>query len=235
MHGRKRYDREAATILWHLGQPPRNGRLIDWGCGTGEFIARFSSAGWQVQGYDISPYMVREAQQKGIAAEPGDICQPPVGIRPVAAQTCLFAAFSYATAGGDREINAALKTFRKSGAPGSRIVFDFVNADAEFRPQHVDFFRDVDGVQFRRTQRKRFDLESRILTISVDFAASNEAQQPIGENWSECHELRCFSQPEIRRLLAAAGLCSLAMFDLERPGQPVTPQSYYITVVAKVV
>jgi 2-polyprenyl-3-methyl-5-hydroxy-6-metoxy-1,4-benzoquinol methylase len=41
------------------------GRLLDFGCGAGDFIKKMRGCGWKVEGLDLSPRMVNALRQKG--------------------------------------------------------------------------------------------------------------------------------------------------------------------------
>jgi 2-polyprenyl-3-methyl-5-hydroxy-6-metoxy-1,4-benzoquinol methylase len=51
------------------------GRLLDVGCGSGEFLTRMRQKGWRVQGTEFDPEAARKAgETHGIDVDLGDIC-----------------------------------------------------------------------------------------------------------------------------------------------------------------
>lgn len=49
------------------------GRLLDVGCGTGDFLRVARGRGWQVSGTEISPYAVKAAAAEGLEVKPGEV------------------------------------------------------------------------------------------------------------------------------------------------------------------
>ncbi len=58
-------------VAWH-GQ----GRLLDFGCGGGEFLRRMSHLGWQVTGVDVSADAVKRVRDLGLEAFQGTFPHP---------------------------------------------------------------------------------------------------------------------------------------------------------------
>ena len=56
-----------------LPLPDGEGRLLDVGCGNGEFLARMRAAGWQVEGLDPDPAAVELAKRAGLAVDEGTL------------------------------------------------------------------------------------------------------------------------------------------------------------------
>ncbi len=58
----------------HLNPPPYAGaRLLDLGCGNGEFLSRAKKMGWIVEGIDLDPAAVDAARRLGLDVSVGDI------------------------------------------------------------------------------------------------------------------------------------------------------------------
>jgi len=55
------------------GQEPKPGRLLDVGCGIGDFMLGMRQRGWEVHGVDLSPNAVALARQKGLDVFQGQL------------------------------------------------------------------------------------------------------------------------------------------------------------------
>jgi 2-polyprenyl-3-methyl-5-hydroxy-6-metoxy-1,4-benzoquinol methylase len=55
-------DRVGGTVMWLTAHP--GGRLLDVGCGNGEFLARMRALGWSVAGVEPDPAAARLAREK---------------------------------------------------------------------------------------------------------------------------------------------------------------------------
>lgn len=49
------------------------GRLLDFGCGGGKYVARMAAAGWQAEGLDLSATAVAEAARSGLVIHQGTL------------------------------------------------------------------------------------------------------------------------------------------------------------------
>jgi len=62
----------------HLPRPePGRNRLLDVGCGNGEFLLRAQQAGWEVEGLDFDPKAVALARQRGLRVWCAEYRQAP--------------------------------------------------------------------------------------------------------------------------------------------------------------
>lgn len=66
---RRKYDRD----FRHLPMAPEGGRLLDVGCGNGDFLAVAQCCGWAAVGVDPDPRAVEQARSRGLQAIPGGI------------------------------------------------------------------------------------------------------------------------------------------------------------------
>lgn len=64
--GFRRIEKEwrARADRMYLGEPPPKGRLIDVGCGNGDFLARMRGLGWIVEGSEVDPKAVERARER---------------------------------------------------------------------------------------------------------------------------------------------------------------------------
>jgi 2-polyprenyl-3-methyl-5-hydroxy-6-metoxy-1,4-benzoquinol methylase len=64
---------ELAGRALYLPAPPPGARLIDVGCGTGEFMLRMQRLGWEVEGVEPDPDAVSVARSYGLRVTQGDV------------------------------------------------------------------------------------------------------------------------------------------------------------------
>jgi SAM-dependent methyltransferase len=57
----------------HLSLPPGRPRLLDVGCGEGEFVAEMASLGWDAEGIDPTADAVDAARRRGVRVTQGDL------------------------------------------------------------------------------------------------------------------------------------------------------------------
>jgi SAM-dependent methyltransferase len=57
----------------HLSMRPGRPRLLDVGCGEGEFLAEMASLGWEVEGIDPTASAVEAARRRGVRVTQGDL------------------------------------------------------------------------------------------------------------------------------------------------------------------
>jgi len=54
------------------------GRLLDFGCGTGKYVRRIAAAGWQAEGLDASEAMARLGRESGVLVHTGTLPGAPL-------------------------------------------------------------------------------------------------------------------------------------------------------------
>ena len=65
----------ADRSIRYLALPSKSARLLDVGCGSGDFLARMRSAGWDARGIDIDETAVALARERGLNVELGALGQ----------------------------------------------------------------------------------------------------------------------------------------------------------------
>jgi SAM-dependent methyltransferase len=235
VHASKDYAGEAARITRYLRQGCFLPRLIDWGCGTGRFIDRFSRLGFDAVGVEPCEEMFRLAQMNGYKVFQGTLQNPPKQIRgQYENAVCLYGALSYAAVGqwGNEEatLSNALRSVHSHLTRAGRFVFDVVNyacAAKDLREESHEKFGDVE-----RWMSKRFDTHNAIVYHEIRYKHKDE-------EWVEHHSMRAFTVPEIKYALKD---CQFGIIDVisnreddinDLATPKVTSADYYFTVVAE--
>ena len=55
-----------------------DGRLLDFGCGAGGYVAKMAAAGWKAEGIDLSPEAVRRGREAGLTLYEGTLPGAPL-------------------------------------------------------------------------------------------------------------------------------------------------------------
>jgi len=55
-----------------------DGRLLDFGCGTGQYVARMTAAGWHAEGIDLVPQAVATGREAGLTIHEGTLPGAPL-------------------------------------------------------------------------------------------------------------------------------------------------------------
>jgi SAM-dependent methyltransferase len=96
----------------HLRKPEREARLLDVGCGEGEFLAEMQSLGWSVEGIEPSGEAVAIARKRNVPAVQGTLADVHLTDASFDAVTFRLV-FEHL-----REPKAALQTCRRALKPG---------------------------------------------------------------------------------------------------------------------
>jgi len=181
------------------------GKLLDVGCGSGKAFTPMLRRGWEVQGCDVSPAMLEQAQERAegkVRLEVADMRALPV-----------FGEFDLVWALNDPvnylldedELEQALVGMRRNLGPGGLLMFDAntVKAYHGFFTEDVSFERDG----WRLTWRGLSSSDDPPGTIRE---ASFEAEPLSGTEGAAIapvlHRERHFSEAEILAGLERAGL-----------------------------
>lgn len=112
--------RERRALPWH-GQ----GRLLDFGCGSGKFLLRMQDQGWKVIGLDRSADVVRQLRDRlGVKALLGTL--PHAGIEPASFDVVTM----WSTLAHVHQPLAALRETYRILAPGGRLYVEVPNIES---------------------------------------------------------------------------------------------------------
>jgi SAM-dependent methyltransferase len=119
------HSERADEYIRHLLLPAGSPRLLDVGCGDGEFLAAMQEAGWSVAGVDPNPDAVGLAQARGVRVTEGTIAA--ASLEPEALDAITFRlVFEHL-----RDPIATLQACRRALKPGGVLWIATPNLDSE--------------------------------------------------------------------------------------------------------
>jgi SAM-dependent methyltransferase len=116
---RRRFDR----LIRELPAPKPNARLLDVGCGNGEFLARMREVGWVVTGQDLDPRAAATTRSRGIPVHEGPL--DPAGFEERFDVITLCHVLEHV-----HDPLAILKSCKQLLVPGGKLWLATPNADA---------------------------------------------------------------------------------------------------------
>jgi len=197
----------ASTILEHLPLPQR---VLDLACGTGAAALVFAARGAVVVGVDLSPDMLRIAQEQAVqrgldvAWIEADIRALPPDPRLAPASfdliTCLFDSLNQLL--DDTDLTAVCRTVGTLLRPGGYFIFD-LNTPAGLRTWHEYDQVTFDGRDLLVINRLTFDpVQQRAYGRIIWFRRE-------GQRWWRGEETHCerpWEETDIAAALKAGGL-----------------------------
>ncbi len=210
----------------------RPARVLDLGCGTGEFAARLAAAGHRVTGVDPAEAMLEVARRRGTAVQwrSGDARALDLGAGMEGAfDLVVLTGHTVQVFVTDADLAAVLATARRYLRPGGRLAFETgnpaVRAWESWTPDDPDT---VDPVGTGPVT-----VVTRVLAVDGDLVTFEQAHEfaRTGERLVSRSTLRFLDEPALRHHLAAAGFGDVQVYgDWDR--SPVTPRSRELIVVA---
>ena len=191
---------ERITALLRSAHPACRS-VLDVGCGTGEHVRLLAERGFQVQGLDLDPELLKVAAKKNPACRfhHADMCAFAIGQR-FDAVLCLFSSIGYA--GTYERVVQALGCFRRHLTEGGIVVVEPWFTPDQIRPGHTTSTT-VDAPPLRIVRTSRLEAVGRISRLTFDY----EVTGPKGtRHATELHELGLFTMEEMKGAFAEAGL-----------------------------
>ena len=191
---------ERITALLRSAHPACR-TLLDVGCGTGEHVRLLAERGFQVQGLDLDPGLLKLAAKKNPACRfhHADMCAFEIEER-FDAVLCLFSSIAYART--LERVVQALRCFRRHLAEGGIVVVEPWFTPDLIRPGHTTSTT-VDAPPRRIVRTSRLEVVGPISRLTFDY----EVTGPEGTSHAtELHELGLFTTDEMKGAFAEAGL-----------------------------
>jgi len=200
----------------------RGGPLLDLGCGTGNATLPLWERGYEVEGLDASPAMLKVARRKlpgvGFTLGTFETFDLP---RRFALVYSVFDALNNLLS--DQAFTACLRRVLEHLNPGGVFIFD-VNTSAGLRELWQGGVAEgwADDVYYRWNHA--YDETTGLATVSAYC-------EKEGSAFTEVHQERGYDEPHVRRLLEGAGFEAVAALGFPEAGAP-PPGAERIWVVA---
>lgn len=198
----KDYGAEAERIAALLrAEHPACRVVLDVGCGTGEHARLLAARGFQIDGLDLDPNLLRIAIAKNPAGRfyERDMCGFDIGTR-YDAILCLFSSIGYART-LDRVVGA-LRSFRRHLADGGIVVVEPWFTPDTMKPSHTSATT-IERPPLRIVRTSRSHVVDRLSRVIFDY----EVTGPRGTTHAtEVHELGLFTVDEMKQAFEAANL-----------------------------
>ncbi|MBI5153992.1 class I SAM-dependent methyltransferase [Candidatus Poribacteria bacterium] len=214
---------EEAEFLAGVFADTGPGLILDIGCGFGRHIMELRRRQIPVLGMDRFMEMLQRQSKRTRAAVCADMRHPPFGAESLSGAYCVFNTFGYF---GDEENRAMLRTWSRMLRTGGRLVLHVPN-----RPGMARLVRTMKPSHrmtesFAVSEHYEYNAESKCLCGAGVWRLDQAEQQ-----WQ--FRLRLYTQSEMRRMLASAGMDVLDVFD-DYDRSPFEPRiSTQMVVVAQ--
>lgn len=239
------WDRQLVDFVEHVCELSPGQRILDLGCGGGDQAKVFAQKGYEVVGVDIAPPLIAYAREQfergGLAGTfvVGDmrdlwaIDDAGAGLLADPFDACVLLSGTFGFF-GEEEDRKILRAIRRALKDGGRVFVNFL-APKEFNGREKTWSETDDGWNLRETW---FDAEtsayhSRTFIIRKDGALIKPRPEP---GYHADETIRCYTIPEMWKMLASADLCYLASYSsrhLALPLQPLAPDVARNIVVAE--
>ena len=180
-------------------------RILDLCCGYGRHAIELAKRGYRVVGYDLSPVLLRKAQQDALNVE-GEIIWTLGDMRQLPYNRCFDAVISMFTSLGyfDEEVEnfRVLQGISEVLNFGGRFLIETVNRDflvRHFSP--LEWFRSSDMLIL---EKRCFDIVSNRSKVEV-IVIENGIEKRLS------HSIRAYVFTELDMLLASVGLDTLTV------------------------
>jgi SAM-dependent methyltransferase len=236
----KDYEAESKFVDGLIRQYTPNARsILDLGCGTGRHTVKFAEMGYAAVGMDLSTPMIRIARerQNELAGEVANRLRFVQGdIRSTRLQheydavVSLFHVLSYQTT--DNDVKMALETITHHLSPQGICLFDFWYGPAILTsPPSLRLKRfKNNSINVVRVSEPTLHPNENIVDVDYVFFVWDRGGK--AEEFHECHLMRYFFIPELRKFINAAGLDILACGEWLTPNPP-SLRSWSVYAVAK--
>ncbi|MFI5266410.1 MAG: class I SAM-dependent methyltransferase [Chloroflexota bacterium] len=194
-------DRGDEALWREVGRQHREGRVLEIGCGSGRVTATLAEAGARVLGIDVSPELLRQAQQ-ALAGTSASLLLADARQLALRAEFQAIVApddpFSHLTS--DRDRDRALRSVSRHLAPGGVFVLDALWFPAGKAGKVVGYDLTVNGNLVHVTEHWRCNQRTHRCATEYDYDTG------AGEPAHARFEARYWTPEELYERFTRAGL-----------------------------
>ena len=220
-------DRSEIARLIEILELPVGSRILDCPCGQGRHAHLLAEAGYDVDGLDYSPQLLKAAKRRGhgrtLRYRRGDMRHlPREWTRTFDAVVNLFTSFGFFA--DPRDDVRVIREFARVLKPGGQLVWHGASRDgvaARFLAR--DWWRTRDGTMV--AQQRSFDPIAGLLTVESEWKG------PSGRG-DRTHRIRLYTATRLSELCRDAGLIVEQVFDNWQP-RPLRRTSSEMLLVAR--
>ena len=228
IHGNKKYEEEVQQIIEITEIGPLQGKkLLDFGCGTGLHVKEFLKRGFDIYGFDISPDMLKQARSNNSGIE---IFSNNLNdfLGKFDLTYSLFDVISYQDT--SESLSHYMSSIIKKTKNGGVILLDGWHAQGAKLdpPKIVERSFTLNGVSLKRIVKPLTLQIENVYPLQINIEDSN------GNVSQEIHNLRAFSESEIRELLMKFGCTGIEFRDGKDYQSPLKSNSFRFFVKAQV-
>lgn len=206
-YAEKNYRTEANLLFLQFkkyGVQPR--RILDYGCGTGNYAGLFASWGSEVLAYDPNEYMLDHARKKHEGNKKISFFATrdleKIQSNSVDACMLLFDVLSYMNS--DEEISGFLGFIKRILAPGGLLIFDFWHG-----PGVIHLGPEKRSKEYKKAEKTILRLTNPTVNPEshrVDVACEIQIleQEQVVDKFTDNHQMRFFFKNEIEVFLSRA-------------------------------
>jgi SAM-dependent methyltransferase len=228
IHNKKNYKQEVQQIIDVTNiTPQKHKQILDFGCGTGLHVKEFLKLGFDVYGFDISSSMLKQARINNGNRE---IFSNDLSVFPEKFDLTysLFDVISY-----QDNLDSAkefLKSLIEKTKDAGLILIDGWHAKGAKLdpPKNVERSFTVNGQTLKRIVRLLPSEIENLYPLQIDIEDS------MGNSYQEIHNLRAFSESEIRDLLFEFGCTNIQFSDGKDYLSPLKSNSFRFFVKANI-
>ena len=203
-------------------RPPK--RILDLPCGQGRHAIELARRGYDVTGVDLSPFMLKVAEERARAAAvrarwlEGDMRAPIAGEKFDVVLNLFTSLGYFADAADDRRVVSAAAAML---VPEGRFVLEMINGERVMaRFQEREWFT---VGQAAVVERRSLDRSARRMVVERTVTTPSETEVNL-------HAIRLYSGRDVTAILKEAGFGRVDLYG-DWSGEPLAPESLRVLAV----